>query len=256
MEHVKRFFSKSLRLVAIFALIYLCMLFYMAVSERRYAFPRAPSDEASAKALAENAVLCEAPDGKKLEGWILNDSLPNTVLYFADAGEDASTFLRNASKISSVRMVAFNYRGSAGSEGTPGEKFYAEDIGRMIACSGGEPKVLLGHGVGAIAAYNFQKNVPNATAILVDPAESYTARLSNRYRIFFPKFLGRSKTRMEFSPEDAGLKKATVVLDDPRREPLSRELLEAHPDRFEVVRRSGASLLDVLDSLIEKSCTN
>ncbi len=253
METIKRFFFKTLRLAAVFALIYLCLLFYMAISERRYAFPRAQIDKASAESLEKYAVLCRTEDDKKLQGWILGDSAPTTVLYFSDAGEDASTFLANAQKISGIRLVGFNYRGSAGSEGSPGEKFYESDIRSMARCAGSSDPILLGHGTGAIAAYNSFASGLGKSAILVDPSESFGARLAERYRIFFPEFLSRTRTRMRF---DLGERRATVVLDNPRlREPVQR-LLEAHPERFTVVERNGSSLLETLKGLFAESCTN
>lgn len=246
MDTIKRFFFKTLRLAAVFAIIYLCLLFYMAVSERRYAFPRAQIDKASAESIEENAVLCKTEDEKKLQGWILNDSAPTTVLYFPDAGEDASTFLANARKISGIRLVGFNYRGSAGSEGSPGEKFYESDIRSMTRCAGSSNPIFLGHGTGAIAAYNSFASGFGKKAILVDPSESFSARLADRYRIFFPEFLSRTKTRMRF---DLGERRATVVLDNPRlREPVQR-LLADHPERFAVVERNGGSLLETLKRL-------
>lgn len=246
METFKRLFFKTLRLVAVFAILYLCILFYMAVSERRYAFPRAQIDKDSAESLKENAVLCPAEDGKNLQGWILNDSAPNTVLYFSDAGEDASTFLSNAKRISGIRLVGFNYRGSAGSEGTPGEKFYEDDIRSMIRCAGSSNPVLLGHGTGAIAAYNSFASGFGKKAILVDPSESFSARLAERYRLFFPEFLSRTKTRMIFG---GGKDLAIVVLDNPRKRGLSQKLLTAHPEYFTVVERNGKSLLKILENL-------
>ena len=121
MNAIQTFFFKILRMIGIFALLYICLLFYMVLSERRLAFPRAEADKVSEDALREGALLCHAEDGKKLQGWSMNDSFPETVLYFADGGEDAATFLAHAKKISGFRFITFNYRGAAGSEGSPGE---------------------------------------------------------------------------------------------------------------------------------------
>ncbi len=249
METLKRLFFKALRLTAVFAIIYLCILFYMVVSERRYAFPRAQADKASAKSLEKNAVLCLTEDGKRLQGWILNDSAPNTVLYFSDAGEDAATFLANARQFSAVRLVGFNYRGSAGSEGSPGEKLFEDDIRSMIKCAGSPNPGFLGHGTGAIAAYNSFAKGLGKKAVLVDPSESFGERLADRYRIFFPEFLSRTKTRMQF---DGKTERATVVLDNPRQRGLAQKLLTAHPDRFTVVERNGGSLLEILKVLLSE----
>ena len=145
MNALKNILFKILRLIGIFALIYVCLLLYMVMSERRLAFPRAEIDDASESALRDNAVLCHVENDKKLQGWILNDSLPTTALYFADRGEDAATFLANAKRISGFRLVTFNYRGSAGSEGTPGEKYYDSDIRAMVGCAHSNDLIFIGH---------------------------------------------------------------------------------------------------------------
>lgn len=250
MESCKKFFFKTLRLLAIFAIIYVCILFYMAISERRYAFPRAQADKTAAETLEKHAVLCRTNDGKKLQGWILNDSLSNTVLYFADTGEDAATFLENAKGISNVRIVGFNYRGSAGSEGSPGEKFYEGDVLAMIGCAGSENPIFLGHGTGGIAAYNAFVKGYGKKAILVDPYENFRDKLSGRYRIFFPEFLIRTKIGMRFDGE--GTKRATIVLDNPGRRESVQKILDAHPEKFDVIDRKGASLLKILKEILEK----
>lgn len=253
MNAIKNTFFKILRLIGIFALVYVCLLLYMALSERRLAFPRAEIDDSSESMLRDAAVLCHADNDKKLQGWILNDSLPTTVLYFADGGEDAATFLVNVKKIPGFRYVAFNYRGSAGSEGTPGEKYYASDIQAMVGCAHSDDIIFIGHGTGSIAAYNSLTSGFGKGAILVDPTESFSSALSARYRIFFPKFLSRSHAKMIFDKRESI--PATVIADDPRRGELVRNLLNDHSKNFTLVEREGKSLLDVLQSELLKMKT-
>ncbi len=250
MNALKNILFKILRLIGIFALIYVCLLLYMVMSERRLAFPRAEIDDASESALRDNAVLCHVENDKKLQGWILNDSLPTTALYFADRGEDAATFLANAKRISGFRLVTFNYRGSAGSEGTPGEKYYDSDIRAMVGCAHSNDLIFIGHGTGAIAAYNSFASGLGKGALLVDPAESFSSALSARYRIFFPKFLSRTHSRMIFSEEQSN--PATVIADDPRRGELVRNLLNKHSKKFTLVEREGNSLLEVMQAELTK----
>lgn len=246
---------KTLRFAAIAIIVYLCMAAYLLISERRLSFPRAERDEASESVLRQGALRCQTKDGKWLSGFISGDSSLPTVLYFADRGEDAATFLAHAKNIPGFRFAAFNYRGSAGSEGSPKEKFLAEDILAMIGCAGAEDAVFLGHGTGAIAAYNSLAQGFGRGAVLVDPEESFKSALSSRYRIFFPEFLARTKTRMNFeTPVPAS--KVTVVLDDPRRKDAVERLLKKRPEAFTVQNRGGASLLEVLTGILGKMKTN
>lgn len=245
---VKRIFFKTLRFAAIIAIVYLCLVGYLLLSERRLSFARAESDKTSADTIKEYALRCQTKDGKWLQGWVSKDSLAPTVLYFADRGEDAATFLAHAMRIPGFRFAGFNYRGSAGSEGSPGEKHYAEDIRAMVGCANAEGAIFLGHGTGAIAAYNSFKNDLGRGAVLVDPVESFGDALSSRYRVFFPRFLSRTKTQMEF--DSSAAPQALVIFDDPRKGAGVESLIKNHPEAFHVLRRDGASLLDVLEKVL------
>lgn len=245
---MKSLFSRLFRLILAFTIIYVSLVAYMMLSERRFAFPRADLDESAAQSLESSAVTCRTSDGKLLQGWILNGSAPETVLYFADRGEDVSTFLSNAKKIPGYRFVGFNVRGSGGSEGSPAEKFYEEDLRAMIGCSdNGRTPIFLGHGTGAIAAFNSLVKGYGKSAILIDPVESFAEAISSRYGIFFPEFLVRTKIAMDFSKNRS---KATVILDDPLRKASAEKLLEAHPENFQEIKRGGASLLKLLETVL------
>ena len=80
MNAVKTFLFKILRMIGIVALLYICLLLYMVLSERRLAFPRAEADKASEETLRSGAILCHVDDNKKLQGWTVNDSLEESVL--------------------------------------------------------------------------------------------------------------------------------------------------------------------------------
>lgn len=245
---MKSLASRIFRLILAFAIIYASLVAYMMLSERRFAFPRAEPDSAAAKSLENSAVTCRTNDDKQLQGWILNDSLPQTVLYFADRGEDAATFLSNAKKIPGFRFVGFNPRGSGGSEGSPSEKFYEDDVRAMIGCSyNGSVPIFLGHGTGAIAAFNSLVKGYGKSAILIDPAESFAESISSRYGIFFPKFLVRTQIAMDFSKNRS---QATVIVDDPLRSETAQKLLDAHPSNFKQLKRGGASLLKLLETVL------
>ncbi len=248
---LKRILFKILRLAAVAAIVYLCLVAYLLLSERRLSFPRAGQDEASEALLKKDALRCQTEDGKWLAGWmVFSDSRQRTVLYFADGGEDAATFLAHAREIPGFRFVGFNYRGSAGSEGSPKEKFLEGDVRAMIGCSGADDAILLGHGTGAIHAYNALGQGLGSAAILVDPVESFSSAMSSRYRFFFPEFLSRTKSRMNFE-KSAPKSKVFVILDDPRKGTATKRLLDGHPNSFTVIDRDGKSLLDVLREVLK-----
>lgn len=254
MHALKTVLFKILRMIGIFALVYICLLLYMVLSERRLAFPRAEADKVSEEALRQGAMLCHVEDGKKLQGWVVNDSLSETVLYFADRGEDAATFLAHAQKMKGFRFVTFNYRGAAGSEGTPGEKYFSSDIEAMVGCARAESLFFIGHGTGAIAAYNSLAKGLGKGAILVDPVESFRSALSARYRIFFPEFLSRTRAEMNFENGETPI--PIVILDDPRRSEVVHNLLNEHSEKFVKVEREGKSLIHVLQNELLKMKTN
>lgn len=250
MNFFKKALFKTLRFAAIAAIVYICLVAYLLLSERRLAFPRAERDEASEELLKENALRCRTEDSKWLAGWAFGDSSSKTVLYFADGGEDAATFLAHAREIQGFRFVGFNYRGSAGSEGAPKEKFLEGDVRAMIGCAGTDNVIFIGHGTGAIHAYNALGQGLGKAAVLVDPVESFSAAVSSRYRIFFPEFLSRTKSRMDFERAFSA-EKVLVIQDDPRRGEATKRLLDGHPEAFTVSSRGGKSLLDVLQKALE-----
>jgi pimeloyl-ACP methyl ester carboxylesterase len=152
------------------------------------------------------------------------------------------------------RFVTFNYRGAAGSEGTPGEKYFFSDIEAMVGCAHAESLIFIGHGTGAIAAYNSLASGLGKGAILVDPAESFRSALSARYRIFFPEFLSRTRAEMNFENSETPI--PIVILDDPRRGEVVCNLLNRHSEKFVQVERKGRSLIDVLQDELFKMKTN
>ena len=87
--------SRILRFAGILAVIYVSMVFYLALTERRNAFPRAISHKEAREAIASSAkpVTCTTPDGVSLEGWTSGEPSAPLLLYYPDANEDAAQFL-------------------------------------------------------------------------------------------------------------------------------------------------------------------
>ncbi|MCK9181470.1 MAG: hypothetical protein M0P13_01135 [Fibrobacteraceae bacterium] len=243
--------SKIARGIGILAIIYICMVLYLVLSERHIAFPRAEANKTARASLPREMKSCETDDGKKLQGWISNDSATETIVYFADVGEDAATFLSEASKLKNYRIAGFNYRGSAGSEGTPEEKYFESDSKGILNCVNGKSVILIGRGFGSILAYNFYREGLAKQAILIDPMPSIASGISSHYKIFFPEFLVRTKISMQKAtfPKE---KEAYIIQDSPERKELVQKTLSAIPGNFIVINRGGKSLLGALNTILDK----
>jgi hypothetical protein len=87
--------SRILRYAGILLLIYISMVFYLALTERRNAFPRAITHNEAREAIADKAraINCTLDDGTKLEGFVVGNEQNNVILYYPDADEDAAQFL-------------------------------------------------------------------------------------------------------------------------------------------------------------------
>ncbi len=224
---------RALRLVGVFALIYVSMVFYLALTERQNAYPRAIAHKEAEAAIQSKArsVSCTLEDGVVLGGWTLapdgTESDENaTLLYYPDADEDAAQFLAEVQGIPNVILVTFNYRGSANNKGTPSSENFLPDAGQIAECAsqvqGKRPEFLAGRGTGAILAAH--QMVENQNLLLIDPVMSIADVLSEKYRALYPKFMIRASEAM---PVDAikKNKKHVFILSD-------RKLHESSTDKF------------------------
>ena len=84
--------SRILRYTGILLLIYISMVFYLALTERRNAFPRAITHNEARAAIADKAknINCTLDDGTVLEGFVVGNEHNNVLLYYPDADEDAA----------------------------------------------------------------------------------------------------------------------------------------------------------------------
>ena len=211
--------SRILRYAGILLLIYISMVFYLALTERRNAYPRAITHNEARTAIADKAksISCTLDDGTDLEGFVVGNKQNNILLYYPDADEDAAQFLAELDSLPGYAATTFNYRGSGENKGTPSQETFVTDAQMIYECAtqinGNAPKVIAGRGTGAILATKMVKK-ENIT-LLIDPVWSIADAISDKYRLLYPKFLVRSDLKIEKS--DISTSNNIVILSDRAR---------------------------------------
>ncbi|SHK39170.1 alpha/beta hydrolase [Fibrobacter sp. UWB12] len=211
--------SRILRYAGILLLIYISMVFYLALTERRNAFPRAITHNEARTAIADKAknINCTLDDGTVLEGFVVGNEQNNVFLYYPDADEDAAQFLAELDSLPGFAAATFNYRGSGENKGTPSQETFESDAQMIYECAsqinGKAPKVVAGRGTGAILASKFVKSTE--TTLLIDPVLSIAVAISDKYRILYPKFLIRAN--VEIHVNDISDAQNVVILSDRAR---------------------------------------
>ena len=211
--------SRILRYAGILLLIYISMVFYLALTERRNAYPRAITHNEARTAIADKAksISCTLDDGTVLEGFVVGNKQNNILLYYPDADEDAAQFLAELVSLPGYAATTFNYRGSGENKGTPSQETFVTDAQMIYECAtqinGNAPKVIAGRGTGAILATKMVKK-ENIT-LLIDPVWSIADAISDKYRLLYPKFLVRSDLKIEKS--DISTSNNIVILSDRAR---------------------------------------
>ena len=211
--------SRILRYAGILLLIYISMVFYLALTERRNAYPRAITHNEARTAIADKAksISCTLDDSTVLEGFVVGNKQNNILLYYPDADEDAAQFLAELDSLPGYAATTFNYRGSGENKGTPSQETFVTDAQMIYECAtqinGNAPKVIAGRGTGAILATKMVKK-ENIT-LLIDPVWSIADAISDKYRLLYPKFLVRSDLKIEKS--DISTSNNIVILSDRAR---------------------------------------
>lgn len=211
--------SRILRYAGILLLIYISMVFYLALTERRNAYPRAITHNEARTAIADKAksISCTLDDGTVLEGFVVGNKQNNILLYYPDADEDAAQFLAELDSLPGYAATTFNYRGSGENKGTPSQETFVTDAQMIYECAtqinGNAPKVIAGRGTGAILATKMVKK-ENIT-LLIDPVWSIADAISDKYRLLYPKFLVRSDLKIEKS--DISTSNNILILSDRAR---------------------------------------
>lgn len=240
---------RFLRLVGVLLLIYASMVFYLALTERQNAYPRAISHKEAREAISKEAksISCTLADGVVLEGWNLGSPEAPLALYFPDANEDAAQFLAEVGAVNWANFVSFNYRGNGNNKGTPSQEAFDVDMEQIFQCasqlSGRIPQVLIGRGTGVIwASQQFRKP---QTLILLDPVESIADAVSEKYRALYPKFLVRARAKIPMEKLKT-LQSSVIVLSDRSSYSSRIPKISASLPQARIVYRNGAPLRQVL----------
>ena len=247
---------KLLRFAGILLVIYISMVFYLALTERRNAFPRAIYHKEANEAIQgkAKALTCTLEDGTALNGFTLGNESDPVMLYFPEADEDAAQFLAQVDSLPGINIVTFNYRGSAQNKGTPSEETFASDAKQIAECAaqvnGNAPQILVGRGMGAISAIN--QHAHNEQIILIDPIFDIADAIHEKYRFLYPKLLVRTHFNVSIDNLKSAQNNITVVSDKKHFEERTRaEYSKLEGSSFVV--RNGESLQKVLISVQKRN---
>jgi len=244
--------SRILRFAGILLLIYISMVFYLALTERRIAFPRAITHNEARTAIADKAqsISCTLDDNTVLEGFVIGNKHDNVLLYYPDADEDAAQFLAELDSLPGYAAVTFNYRGSGNNKGTPSQETFEPDAQMIYECAsqinGKVPEIVAGRGTGAILASRHAKSAK--TTLLIDPVLSIAVAISDKYRILYPKFLVRAN--IEINANDISGTQNVIILSDRAR---FKDRTQAVKSQFQGVKesyRASKTLSESLSSVI------
>ncbi len=253
MKFIKNLAAKLLRFVGIIAVIYVSMVFYLALTERRNAYPRAiPHKEARAAIDGKaQGISCTLEDGTVLEGWKLGEAGTPTLLYYPDADEDAAQFLAELDSIEGITLTTFNYRGSGNNKGTPSGENWGGDSREILECAsqinGKHPEYIVGRGTGTIpASINRDRQT---RLILIDPVESIAEALVYKYRFLYPEFLVRAKDSINTGENASSIYQIGILLDRVQFTERSQKSIQKLKGAT-VWKRDGASFRDVLTKIL------
>lgn len=251
---LKSFAGRLLRLLGIIAVLYVSMVFYLALTERRNAYPRAITHKEAREAIAGKAegLTCNLEDGTALEGWKLGTTGTAALLYFPDADEDAAQFLAETDAIEGLTLITFNYRGSGNNKGTPSAETFSTDATGIAECAmqatGAPLGYFAGRGTGAIlAANNAQKG---SKIILIDPVWSIADALSYKYRKLYPNFMVRVKETINSNKMTRSIDQVGIMLDRVQFESRSQKVLEKLPGAT-AQKRGAASFRDAFQKILK-----
>lgn len=249
------FGSRAVRLALALLIIYASMVFYLVLTERRNAYPRAITHKESREAIAlAETFTCKTGDGIELEGFGMGDKTKPVILYYPDADEDVAQFLAETAAAKNTYRIGFNYRGSGTNKGAPDEEKVLADAFQIAECVSrnsellnGPAPIYSGRGTGAILATKIRAGFHglDQPIILIDPNISVAQKISDKYRALFPKFLVKSKLAMD----EKDLKNALVLEDRSTAKLSNEEFLKQFP--LPSNKRGGTTLVEALDKIIK-----
>lgn len=253
-KKLKELGFRALRLIGVFALIYISMVFYLALTERQKAFPRAITHKEANEAIQKTAkkLTCTLEDGIVLNGWRIGEENAPILLYYPDAEEDAAQFLAEIGQIQGIQLVSFNYRGSGENKGKPSEETFESDGKQIFECSaqinGTIPAYIAGRGTGSILATQQASNKSaalNSQLIFIDPIFSIADAISQKYRKLYPKFLVRFDVNVSYDLFKTIKKEPIIILDRKQFEHRTKDNIRIIENKT-ILTREGESLNKIL----------
>ena len=244
--------SRILRFAGILLIIYVSMVFYLALTERRNAFPRAITHNEARAAIADKAknISCTLEDGTVLEGFVVGNEQNSVLLYYPDADEDAAQFLAELDSLPGFAAATFNYRGSGNNKGTPSQETFEPDAQMIYECAsqinGKAPEVVAGRGTGAILASRYVKRTK--TTLLIDPVLSIAVAISDKYRLLYPKFLVR--TNFQINKDDISASNNVIFFSDRARFRDRTHSVMQDLQGFNGVKRVNEPLSEAISNVI------
>ena len=260
MQNIKTLLKNSLfrllRIAGILAIIYVSMVFYLALTERRNAFPRAIYHKEANEAIQGKVrpLICTLEDGIVLNGFSMGNESAPVMLYFPEADEDAAQFLAQVDTLPQINVVTFNYRGSAQNKGTPSEENFMADARQIFECAsqvnGNTPNILAGHGMGAIPAAEFMDT--GKTLLLIDPIFDIAESIAQKYKALYPEFLVRTSLKANTGKLAKYAENVYLIYDRKSSEQQTRKTAEKIQYRDSFVR-GGEHLSTIILKAINKN---
>lgn len=255
---IKNAFFRILRLLGALAVIYASMIFYLALTERQLAFPRAITHKEANQAIQDKAkqLSCTLEDGTILGGWQLGDDPNPTLLYYPDTDEDAAQFIAEVGSVENITIVSFNYRGSGTNKGTPSSENFENDAEQIFECAAqvnsASPTFIVGRRIGAIlAAQQHKIKQESSKLILIDPIYSIADKIEEKYHILYPKFLIRTKVKIPNLQEFQNRKNIVIIKDKKQNESATSRLLQGFAPNG-IIQADGASINNKLKTAIQR----
>ncbi|MBR4558793.1 MAG: alpha/beta hydrolase [Fibrobacter sp.] len=245
---------RLLRIAGILCVIYVSMVFYLALTERRNAFPRAIYHKEANEAIQgkAKALTCTLEDGTVLHGFSIGNENSPTLLYYPEADEDAAQFLAQIDSLPGINVVTFNYRGSGENKGTPSAETFEKDAEQIKDCAtqlnGNIPSYIAGRGTGAILAS--QQSNKETFTILIDPIMDIASAIHRKYGFLYPQFLVRTSIRADIDKINAQSDRTIVLIDRKQHEERTKEEIQ-NLKKVQVIVRGGEPLQKALTNSIK-----
>ena len=234
MLFLKSTLFRLLRILGILVLVYFSMVFYLMLTERQQAYPRAITHQESRKHIESTSIPihCVLPDKTILNGWKSKHQSKKSILYYPDSEEDAAQFLASTNTLD-FEVIAFNYRGSAGNKGRASQQIYPNLI---YACLLVAP---------IVASHRVTKD---QLLILIDPIPSIKEQVNEKYRFLRPKFLIRDTTKLK-DLSTGNEKDILLIQDKIEKAKFTQNSIQNHK-KVKVFSRNGDDFVKVLQNAL------